>query len=201
VSTLTIDQTLEERVEALEAALQQAVQVAGGQAAHTPTRRREAKVCMVVFSGDLDKILAALTIATGAGVIGTEVCMFFTFWATPFLRRGTWKGAAAGRRSAMDRMLGRMLPPGEKGLRLSRMHMGGLGKAMIKKRMRDKNIAGCDELLKMAEESGVRIKVCDMSMDLMGIRMEDLIEYPGLEQCGVATFMEHALDSCATLFI
>jgi peroxiredoxin family protein len=201
MNTLTIENTLEERIEALEAAFQAAQVAAAGQSTQTSASRREDKMCMVVFSGDLDKILAALTIATGAAAIGTEVCMFFTFWATPFLKSGQRTGAAGGKRSATDKMFGRMLPPGEKGLRLSRMHMGGAGKAMIKKRMRDKNIAGCEELLQMAKESGVRIKVCDMSMDLMGIRKEDLIDYPGLEQCGVATFMEHSLNACATLFI
>ena len=156
---------------------------------------------MVVFSGDLDKLLAAFTMATGAAAMGVQVCMFFTFWATPFLKKEQQTRTAGSKRSTMDRVFGRMLPPGEKGLRLSRMQMGGLGKAMIKRRMRQKNVAGCTELLQMAEEAGVRIKVCDMSMDLMGIRMEELIDYPGLEPCGVATFMENALDSCATLFI
>jgi peroxiredoxin family protein len=198
MSTVTLDRTLEERIEALEAAVR---------------ARAQDKVCMVVFSGDLDKVLAAFTIATGAAAMGTEVCMFFTFWATPFLKRerrapterrgkaAAAAGSPGSKRSTMDRAFGLMLPPGEKGLKLSRLHMAGAGKALINKRMRDKNIAGLGELLSMAEESGVRIKVCDMSMDLMGIRMDDLITYPALETCGVATFMEHALDSSATLFI
>ena len=68
--------------------------------------------------------------------------------------------------------------------------MGGMGTVLIKRRMRNKQMADCQELLDMAKESGVQIRVCDMSMDLMGIRMDELIDYPGLEQCGVATFME-----------
>ena len=200
MNTLTLDRTLEQRIEALEAALNEAQATIGRMERATPPRPQD-KVCMMVFSGDLDKILAAFTMATGAAGMGSEVCMFFTFWATPFLKSEQRVKAGAGERSTMDRMFGHMLPAGEKGLKLSRMNMGGAGKAMIKKRMQKKNIAGCGELLQMAEESGVRIKVCDMSMDLMGIRMEELIDYPGLEQCGVATFMENALDSCATLFI
>jgi peroxiredoxin family protein len=94
-----------------------------------------------------------------------------------------------------------MLPRGTKGLKLSRMNMGGVGTAMIKRRMRGKQFAGCDELLEMAKESGVQIRVCDMSMDLMGIHRDELIDYPGLEQCGVATFMETALHSRVTLFV
>ncbi len=193
MTTLTMENSLEERIEALEAALC-SDQVALAQAQPSQSDR----VCMVVFSGDLDKILAALTMATGAATMGTEVCLFFTFWATPVLRRANVSGV---KRPLMDRMLGRMLPRGTKGLKLSRMNMGGMGTVLIKRRMRDKQMADCQELLDMAKESGVQIRVCDMSMDLMGIRMDELIDYPGLEQCGVATFMEKALRSCVTLFV
>ena len=192
MNTMTLANTLEERVEVLEAALE---------AAYVAPAQRDDGVCMVVFSGDLDRILAALTIATGAAGMGAEVDLFFTFWATAFLKSAERVTAAGGQRPFMDRVFGRMLPPGEKGLKLSRMNMGGAGTVMIKRRMRDKHIAGCQELLEMAQESGVRIRVCDMSMDLMGIRKEDLIDYPGLEQCGVATFMEKALRSSVTLFV
>jgi peroxiredoxin family protein len=190
---LTMERTLEERIEALEASLHSP----GPDSAPTGPRTTD-RVCMVVFSGDLDKILAALTMATGAAAMGTDVCLFFTFWATPILRR---RESAAVKKPLMDTALGRMLPRGTKGLKLSRMNLGGLGTAMIKRRMRDKQFASCDELLEMAKESGVRIRVCDMSMDLMGIRTDELIDYPGLEQCGVATFMESALESCVTLFV
>lgn len=200
MDTLTLERTLEERVDALEAAFK-ATRSAVVQAKPLSPPELRDKVCLVVFSGDLDKLLAAFSIATGAAAMGTEVCMFFTFWATPFLKREGQAHAAAGKRSGVEKVFARMLPPGEKGLRLSRMHLGGLGKAMIEKRMREKNIADCGELLQMAQESGVQIKVCEMSMDLMGIRMEELIEYPGLEPCGVSTFMDRALDSCTTLFI
>jgi peroxiredoxin family protein len=193
MNTLTLERDLERRIEALEEALTAA------RAMPATARSLETdKVCMVVFSGDLDKILAALTMATGAAAMGIDVCLFFTFWATAVLRR---QDAEASKRPAMDRMLGRMLPRGTNGLKLSRMNMGGMGTAMIKRRMRDKQFADCEELLEMARDSGVSIKVCDMSMDLMGIRLEDLIEYPGLEQCGVATFMENALGSKVTLFV
>ncbi|HLA80372.1 MAG TPA: DsrE/DsrF/DrsH-like family protein [Thermoleophilia bacterium] len=193
MTVLTKERTLEERIEALETALHST----GLDSAATDPLAAN-RVCMVVFSGDLDKVLAALTMATGAAAMGTDVCLFFTFWATPVLRR-----AHSGHvdRPVIDRVLGRMLPRGTKGLKLSRMNMGGLGTAMIKRRMREKQFASCDELLEMARESGVRIRVCDMSMDLLGIRMDELIDYPGLEQCGVATFMEAALDSCVTLFV
>jgi peroxiredoxin family protein len=193
MTTVTLDRNLEQRIEALEAALSAAA------ATRSPARSLETdKVCIVVFSGDLDKMLAALTMATGAAAMGVEVCLFFTFWATSALRR---PDAAGGKGPIMDRILGSLLPHGTRSLKLSRMNMGGMGTAMIKRRMRDKHFAGCEELLVMAKESGVSIKVCDMSMDLMGIRMDELIDYPGLEQCGVATFMDNALRSRATLFV
>ncbi len=131
---------------------------------------------MVVFSGDLDKILAALSMATGAASMGIEVCLFFTFWATPVLRRTDGAGTKG---PIIDRVLGFMLPRGTGSLKLSRMNMGGMGTAMIKRRMRDKHLAGCDELFEMARESGVSIKVCDMSMDLMGIRLDESDRLPG----------------------
>jgi peroxiredoxin family protein len=187
------ERTLEERVEELEAVLRSSALDSAASEPPSPD-----KLCMVVFSGDLDKLLAALTMATGAAAMGTDVCLFFTFWATPILRR-VHDGDAS--KPIMDRVFARMLPQGTKGLKLSRMNMGGLGTAMIKRRMREKQFADCEELLEMAKESGVRIRVCDMSMDLMGIRADELIDYPGLEQCGVATFMENALDSCVTLFV
>jgi peroxiredoxin family protein len=193
MTVLTMEKTLEERLEVLEAALH----FAGPAPAETDPVAAN-RVCMVVFSGDLDKLLAALTMATGASAMGTDVCLFFTFWATPILCRAKRSNA---KRPMMDRALGRMLPRGTEGLKLSRMNMGGMGTAMIKRRMRDKQFASCEELLEMARESGVRIRVCDMSMDLMGISGDELIDYPGLERCGVATFMETALHSCVTLFV
>ena len=180
--------TLEERIEALEASFR-----------NRPAQLvAPAKVCLVVFSGDLDKLLAALTIATGAASMGTEVSLFFTFWATAALRG---ESESSGDRTVMDRMFARLLPRGTTALKLSRMHMGGLGTALINRRMRDKRLAGCDELLEMARDLGVSIRVCDMSMDLMGIRRDDLIDFPGLEPCGVAAFMEGALESAVTLFV
>jgi peroxiredoxin family protein len=79
--------------------------------------------------------------------------------------------------------------------------LGGVGTAMLRKRMKDKGVADCDDLLRMASETGVRIAVCDMSLDLLGLRLQDLVDYPGLEVCGVATFLSDALDCSATLFI
>ena len=124
----------------------------------------ENKLSMVVFSGDLDKVLAALVIATGAVAMGMDVVMFFTFWGTPVLRD---KKKKAGGKDMMGKMFGAMLPTGTGDVKLSNMNMGGMGTAMMKSLMKKKNVASLEEMLAMAEELGVRIYVCEMSMDLM----------------------------------
>jgi peroxiredoxin family protein len=155
------------------------------------------RVSLVVYSGALDKLLAAMNIATGAASMGCEVHLFFTFWATSAMR----KDESRGKKSVMEKVMGMMLPAGLDELKLSTMNMGGLGTAMIKRRMKRKNIADLDKLFKMAEELGVKISICEMSLDLMGMTMDDLRNYPCMEVCGVGTFMGRALESKVTLFI
>jgi len=155
------------------------------------------RVSLVVYSGALDKLLAAMNIATGAASMGCEVHLFFTFWATSAMR----KDEPSGKKSAMEKLFGMMLPAGIDDLKLSTMNMGGIGTAMIKRRMKHKNIADLDKLFKMAEELGVKISICEMSLDLMGMTMDDLRHYPCMEVCGVGTFMARALESKVTLFI
>jgi len=156
------------------------------------------KLSMVVFSGEMDKILAALVIATGATAMGMEAVMFFTFWGTPVLRD---KRKKAGKKDLMGRMFGAMLPKGTGEVKLSRMNMGGMGTAMMKSLMKKKNVASLEQMLEMAEELGVRIFVCEMSMDLMGFKREEMIDYNGITFCGVAKFLEEAKDSRVQLFI
>ena len=156
------------------------------------------KLSMVVFSGDLDKILAAFVIATGAVAMGMEAVMFFTFWGTPVLRD---KGRKAGGKDTMGKMFGAMLPTGTQDVKLSKMNMGGMGTAMMKSLMKKKNVASLEQMLEMAEELGVHIYVCEMSMDLMGFKREEMIQYNDLTFCGVAKFLEEAGDSRIQLFI
>jgi len=111
------------------------------------------------------------------------------------------RGALSGKKTTVEKMFGMMLPAGTGKLKLSTMNWGGIGASMIKKRMKEKGIADLDQLFAMAAETGVQISICEMSMDLMGMTMDDMREYPGLQQCGVGTFMSHALDSNVTLFI
>lgn len=156
------------------------------------------KLSMIVFSGDMDKVLAAFVIATGATAMGLDVVMFFTFWGTPVLRD---KGKSAGGKDLMAKMFGSMLPKGTGEVKLSKMNMGGMGTAMMKRLMKQKNVASLEQMLEMAEELGVRIFVCEMSMDLMGFKREEMVAYEGLDYCGVAKFLEEAQESRIQLFI
>lgn len=156
------------------------------------------KLSMIVFSGELDKVLAAFIIATGAVAMGMEVVMFFTFWGTPVLRD---KNKKAGDKDLMGKMFGSMLPKGSCEVKLSKMNMAGMGTKMMKSLMNKKNVASLDQMIEMAGELGVQIYVCEMSMDLMGFKQDEIIEYPNLDFCGVATFLEEAMDSRIQLFI
>jgi peroxiredoxin family protein len=159
---------------------------------------RKNKLSMVVFSGDLDKLLAAFIIANGAAAMNMEVVMFFTFWATPALR--DTKKRAKGK-DLFGRMFGFMLPKGSGKTKLSNLHMAGMGTEMLKHLMKKKNIASLEELISVAIEMGVKMYICDMSMDLMGFKREEMIDYPGREFVGVAKFLEEAGDSKIQLFI
>ena len=161
-------------------------------------RTAENKLSMIVFSGDLDKVLAAFVIATGAVAMGMEVVMFFTFWGTPVLRD---KQKNVGGKDMMGKMFGAMLPTGTGDVKLSNMNMGGMGTAMMKSLMKKKNVASLEQMLAMAEELGVKIFVCEMSMDLMGFKREEMIDYENLTFCGVAKFLEEAGNSRIQLFI
>jgi peroxiredoxin family protein len=158
----------------------------------------ENKLAMVVFSGDMDKVLAAFVIATGAVAMGMDVVMFFTFWGTPVLRD---KNKSIGGKDMMGQMFGAMLPKGPEQVKLSKMNMAGMGTAMMKSLMKKKNVSSLEEMLALAEELGVRIYVCEMSMDLMGFKHEEMISYKHLGFAGVATFLQEAQTSKVQLFI
>lgn len=154
------------------------------------------KTSMVVFSGDLDKVIAAFIIANGAVAMGEEVSMFFTFWGLNALRR---TDPPRRDRKAMEKMFGAMMPRGADKLTLSQMHMGGAGTAMIRKVMRDHAVPTLPSLIASAQDGGARLIGCTMTMDLLGIAESDLID--GVELGGVATFLGEAQESGTTLFI
>ena len=156
-------------------------------------------ICLVVASGSLDHHLMALNIATGAAAMGCKVRLFFTFWGTAALRDK--KGAGSDDKTFMDKMMGWMLPSGTTELKLSNMDMWGIGRSMMRKRMKEQGAADLDELFEMARESGVEISVCEMSLNLLGLRMDDLCQTEGIECCGVGAFLGHALESKITMLI
>ncbi len=158
----------------------------------------ENKISMIVFSGDLDKQIAAMIIATGAAAMGMQVVLFYTFWGTAALRDPAKR---VGGKGFLARMFGFMLPKGRNKLKLSKMHMAGAGTAMIKWLMKKKNVASLDMLYEIAGQLGVKIYICEMSMDLMGFKKEEMIDYPGIETCGVAAFLGHAKESSVQLFL
>ena len=161
-------------------------------------RTPEDRCSLVVFSGDLDKVLASFVIATGAVAMGMDAVMFFTFWGTPMLRD---KAKSVGGKDIMSKMFGTMLPKGTTQTKLSKMNMGGMGTAMMKSLMKKKNVASLEEMFALAEELGVRVVICEMSMDLMGFKREEMINYQNLEFGGVAKFLEEAGSSKVQLFI
>lgn len=136
------------------------------------------KATIIVHSGDYDKVYSALIVANGALAMGMEASMFFTFWGLERLKKG-------------------QLDKGP----LSKMHMLGLGKWMVKRRMKKANVASLDRLLEDFVELGGRLMACDMTMDIMGIRKEDLRDNLISDYCSVGSYIQEARGSTITLFI
>ena len=154
------------------------------------------ELSMIVFSGDLDKLLAAFIIANGAAAMDTPVTMFFTFWGLNVLRRSE---PVSVKKSLVESMFGWMMPKGANKVVLSKMNMGGMGTVMMKRVMKQKNVYSLPRLIETAKDSGVRMVACTMSMDVMGITKEELID--GVEFGGVASYLAAADRSRTSLFI
>lgn len=156
---------------------------------------RSDKVTLVVFSDDLDKALAALVIATAASSLDMDTSLFFTFWGLNVLKeRRVFEG-----KDLIHRLLECFTPASAKDLSVSHMNMLGAGAAMLKKIMEEKHVLSVEEFLSLAKESGVKLYVCSMSMEVMGIQPKELTE--GVQIAGVATYIQEARDSGITLFI
>lgn len=151
---------------------------------------------MVVFSGDLDKAIASFIIANGAATMGKKVTMFFTFWGLNVLRKSEKVSVP---KNIIEKAFGIMMPRGSKKLGLSRMNMGGMGAKMIRGVMNNKNIQSLEDLMDAAIKNGVEIVACTMSMDVMGIKKEELID--GITYGGVGYYLGEADDSNINLFI
>ncbi len=151
---------------------------------------------IVVFSQDLDKAIAAFIIASGAKSMGKNVSLFFTFWGLNILRKPK---KVRVKKTFIEKMFGRMMPRGVKKLPISNMNMMGMGPKMIKNIMKKKNVDSLQTLMTNAMDMGVKIIACAMSMDIMGIKEEELIN--GIEVAGVATYLGDTQDANHNLFI
>jgi len=151
---------------------------------------------IVVFSGDLDKAIASFIIANGAAAMGRKVTLFFTFWGLNILRR---TDKVKTRKDFLSKMFGIMMPRGSRKLGLSKMNMAGMGPRLIRYLMKKKNVSSLEELINQAKTNGVRLVACNMSMDLMGISKDELID--GVEIGGVASMLGSAEESDMSLFI
>lgn len=167
-----------------------------GQSACVPVTSCQKQMTNVIFSNDLDKAMAGLIIANGAAAAGYKTTLFFTFWGLSLLRKEPDKPV---QKDLMEKMFGMMLPKGIDGLKLSKMHMGGMGTAMMHRVMESKHVTPLRELLKLAIANKIKLVACSMSMDVMGIKESELID--GVEIGGVAMYIDELSRSNAGLFI
>ncbi len=151
---------------------------------------------MIIFDNDLDRAIASFIIATGAAAMGNKVHMFFTFWGLSIIRK---ENPPKVKKDFMSKMFGMMLPKSSKKLSLSQMNMFGMGSKMIRKVMRDKGVTSLEDLIKQAIDAGVEMTACQMSMDVMGLSKEELID--GVEVGGVASMLADNDNSNMNLFI
>ncbi len=158
---------------------------------------RKRGVTIVLFSGDLDRALAAFNIANTAAAMGLPVTMFFTFWGLGVIKK---EEGRVGSGSWMKRAMNLIDRGGAKRLKLSRMNMGGVGTAMMKKLMAEHRMPSLGEMIAMADQLGVRMLACTTSMALMGLTEKDFIPQVR-EFAGAATYVSNALDSEVNLFI
>ena len=148
---------------------------------------------MVVFSGEMDKVLASMIIASGAAAMGKDVTIFFTFWGLSALKKQRIK------KSGLAKMFDMMLPKGAASLPISSMNMGGLGNKMIKHVMKQKNVESLPKMIEQANQLGVKFVACTMSMDIMGIEPAELYDF--VEYGGVATYLGDSESANLNLFI
>jgi peroxiredoxin family protein len=155
------------------------------------------KAAIIVFSGELDRLLASLVLATGAAAAGLETTMFFTFWGLSALKK---KGAASlTGKSLKEKMFAMMTPGSTEAMGVSNMNFFGVGAKMLRQMMKDKEVTSVEELMEMARELGVKRIACTMSMDVMGVDRKELDD--DIELGGVAAFMAEASRARVSLFV
>jgi len=151
---------------------------------------------MVVFSDDMDKALASFVIANGAAASGKKVTLFFTFWGLSIIKK---RERVSVKKDFMGKMFGFMLPNHSGKLGLSKMNMGGMGAKMMRARMKAQGVDSLEQMIQSAVDAGVKLVACQMSMDVMGVKKEELMD--GVEIGGVASFLQSTDEAQASLFI
>ncbi len=168
----------------------------GKEQAHNRPALEKDRQTIVGFSGDMDKAIATLIIANGALAMGKEVSIFYTFWGLNILRKSN---KVKVKKTFIDRLFGAMMPRGADELTLSKMNMGGMGTKMMKFVMKKKRVDSVQDMLESFIENGGKIIACTMSMDIMGIKEEELLD--GIEYGGVASYLGDAQEAYSNLFI
>ena len=154
------------------------------------------KTTIVLFSGDYDKAMAAYIIANGAAAFDHEVTIFHTFWGLNALRKDELIPVKKG---FMEKMFGKMMPRGADKMGLSKMNLAGFGPKLIKDVMKKHNAMSLPQLIEMAQEQDVKLVACTMTMDLLGLKQEELLE--SIEYAGVAAYLADASEGNVNLFI
>ena len=187
VSKTAVSNTLIKRITALEQRLITLEE--------SPAQEIEDRLALVIFSGDLDKAIAAFIIATGAAALGLQVSMFFTFWGINIVKKQRQYEA----KNILEKGFTMLMPGNSEDLPLSQMNYFGFGSKLIRKVMKDNGITSLEELIALAQEFDVRLVACGMSQELLGISDHELMD--GLDHGDVATFLGDASRAKATLFI
>lgn len=151
---------------------------------------------LVVFSDDLDRALASFVIANGAATTGKKVTMFFTFWGLNVIKK---HHKPKVKKDLMGKMFGMMMAGSSRSLGLSKINFAGMGPILMRKRMRDKNVDSLEMMIMQAQKAGVEMIACQMSMDIMGVMPEELMD--GVTIGGVATYLSEAEQANLNLFI
>ena len=190
-----IDDLIDRKIEGRFACIESKIEECLIQIKDNRKRGVSERATIVVFSGDFDKLIAAFIIATGSVAMGLEVSMYFTFWGLAALK----KGKIYAGKSIPEKMIAVMFPSGPESTGTSKMNMLGMGPVFFKSLMKKKNVETLPDLIDMAKEMDVRMVACEMSMGIMGIKQDELLD--DIEYGGVATYLGDASDSKITLFI
>lgn len=190
-----VNQLVDQKVNARLADVETSLKAIQGTVGTLSENCPEDKATLVVFSGEMDTLFAAFTIAVGAASMGMEVSMFFTFWGLTALR----KDKTFANKTVGEKMVAMMLPNGPHAVPTSRMNMAGMGPLFFKYLMTHRNIESLPNMIALAQELGIKMVACEMSMGVMGVTRAELLD--DIDYGGVATYLGDAAKSKITLFV